>query len=104
MDAADTAKVFAALGHEGRIVVFQLLAAAGPTGLAAGEIARRTGYLQNTMSSLLAVLAHAGLVSARREGRSIIYAAHPDRLAATLGALTIDALDQVSAPATAARA
>jgi DNA-binding transcriptional ArsR family regulator len=50
-----------------------LLLEAGPEGLPAGEVARRTGALQNTSSSNLNVLFASGLVSSRREGRSIIY-------------------------------
>jgi ArsR family transcriptional regulator len=74
MDAAETARVFGALGHEGRLAIYRLLASAGPSGVPAGEVARRTGQVQNTTSANLSVLANAGLVSARREGRSIFYA------------------------------
>ena len=73
MDAREAAKVLAALGHEGRLSIFRLLAQAGPQGLPAGEVARRTSQLQNTASSNLGVLANVGLVAGRREGRSIIY-------------------------------
>lgn len=74
MDAAGAAKVFAALGNEGRLFIFRLLAAAGPEGVRAGEISRQTGQLQNTTSNSLAILTHAGLITPRRDGRSIIYA------------------------------
>ena len=53
---------------------------AGTEGLAAGEIARATGGLANTLSTNLNVLAHAGLVGSRRDGRSIIYAADYERM------------------------
>ena len=43
--------------------------------MAAGDIARAMGARQNTLSSNLRILSSAGLVSARREGRSIIYSA-----------------------------
>jgi len=79
MDARETAKVFGALGHEGRLAIFRLLASAGPKGVPAGEVARRTGQVQNTSSANLSVLANAGLVSARREGRSILYAVTASR-------------------------
>jgi len=84
MDAATTAKVLAALGHEGRLLVFRMLANAGPQGLPAGEIARRAGHLQNTTSTHLSVLSHVGLVSGRREGRSIIYAVKRTRFSEAL--------------------
>lgn len=73
MEARIVAKSLAALGHEGRLFAFRLLVEAGPDGLAAGEIARRTGLLQNTSSSNLSVLANSGLITSRRDGRSIIY-------------------------------
>lgn len=73
MEPGVAAKSLAALGHEGRLLAFRLLVEAGPEGLPAGEIARRTGALQNTSSSSLNILASCGLVASRREGRSIIY-------------------------------
>lgn len=73
MEPGNAARLLAALGHEGRLAAFQLLVAAGPEGLAAGEVARRTGALQNTSSSNLNVLASCGLIESRRAGRSIIY-------------------------------
>ena len=88
MDAREAAKVLAALGHEGRLSIFRLLAQAGPQGLPAGEVARRTSQLQNTASSNLGVLANVGLVAGRREGRSIIYVMTPARLGEVLEFLT----------------
>lgn len=64
-----------ALAHPGRLEVFRLLVRAGADGMAAGEIARATGSLPNTLSTNLGILAAAGLVTSRREGRSIIYSA-----------------------------
>jgi len=65
----------AALAQESRLAVFRLLIQRGPRGLAAGQIAERVGIPGPTLSFHLAQLGHAGLVSSRREGRSIIYAA-----------------------------
>jgi arsenate reductase len=64
-----------ALAHEGRLAVFRLLVDAGPDGMAAGDIARATGALPNTLSGNLATLSGAGLITSRRDGRSVIYAA-----------------------------
>lgn len=88
MDAAETARVLSALGHEGRLSIFRLLVRAGPQGLPAGEVARRTNQLQNTTSSNLGVLSNVGLVSTRREGRSIIYAVTHTRFSEALEFLT----------------
>jgi DNA-binding transcriptional ArsR family regulator len=70
--------------------VFRLLVKVGPEGLAAGEIAKATGSLANTLSANLSILAGAGLVASRREGRSIIYLASFDRMRQVLGFLVDD--------------
>ncbi len=72
---AEAVAALSALAHPGRLEVFRRLVAAGPEGLAAGEIARTTGSLPNTLSSNLAILTAAGLTQSRREGRSIVYSA-----------------------------
>ena len=73
MDISTTVKALAALAQESRLNAFRLLVQAGPDGLAAGEIARQLGIVHNTLSSHLAILSNAGLVSSHRESRSIIY-------------------------------
>ena len=88
MKAAVTS--LAALAHENRLAAFRLLVQAGPSGLAAGELARRLEILPNTLSASLTVLSHAGLVGSRREGRSIIYTANYDRMTSLLGFLMED--------------
>ena len=79
-----------ALAHEGRLRAFRLLVQAGVLGMAAGEIARRLEVLPNSLSANLNILSHAGLVSARRQGRSIIYTARYDRMRALLSYLVED--------------
>ena len=79
-----------ALAHEGRLAIFRLLVKAGPDGMAAGDIARRLATAPNTMSAQLLVLSNAGLVHARRDGRSIIYAVDFDRMSALLQFLARD--------------
>ncbi|TAJ72128.1 MAG: transcriptional regulator [Phenylobacterium sp.] len=75
METPTASAALSALGNERRLQIFRFLVQAGPDGVAAGEIARRLHILQNTLSSSLAVLHHAGLVTSRRDGRSIIYSA-----------------------------
>ena len=65
----------AALAQSTRMDVFRLLVKHEPEGLAAGDIAKALAVPQNTMSSHLAVLSRAGLVSAQRFSRSIVYRA-----------------------------
>lgn len=71
---------FAALAQSTRLDVFRLLVKHEPDGLAAGDIAKALAVPQNTMSSHLAVLSRAGLVSAQRFSRSIVYRAELSRL------------------------
>jgi ArsR family transcriptional regulator, arsenate/arsenite/antimonite-responsive transcriptional repressor len=79
-----------ALAHPSRLEVFRLLVRAGPEGMAAGEIARVLGSLPNTLSANLNILAAAGLVASRREGRSMIYTAGYAQMRALLSFLMED--------------
>jgi ArsR family transcriptional regulator, arsenate/arsenite/antimonite-responsive transcriptional repressor len=90
METTTAIGALSALAHPGRLAVFRLLVRAGPEGMAAGQIARATGSLANTLSTNLNVLAGAGLVSSRRDGRSIIYAAGYDRMRELLAFLMED--------------
>ena len=90
METATAVSALSALAHAGRLEVFRLLVQAGPEGLAAGEIARLTGSLANTLSTNLNILAAAGLAAARRDGRSIIYTAGYDRMGELLAFLVQD--------------
>lgn len=73
MEINTAVRSLAALAQESRLAAFRLLVQAGEPGLPAGEIARALGIPHNTLSTHLATLAQGGLVSSRREGRSIIY-------------------------------
>ena len=66
------------MAHGTRLSVFRLLVQAGPSGLTAGAIADKIGARQNTMSSHLAKLHRAGIVTSERDGRHIIYRADFD--------------------------
>lgn len=82
-----------ALSQEKRLAVFRLLVKTGPDGMAAGEIARRLAMLPNTLSSALAILERAGLIVARRAGRSILYAPNLSGMRALIGFLLEDCCD-----------
>ena len=58
--------------------------------MAAGDVARKLGVPANTLSAQLLVLSNAGLVRARRDGRSIIYAVNFDAMRDLLVFLTED--------------
>lgn len=90
MESKLAVAALSALAHEGRLAVFRMLVQAGGDGVPAGEIARRLGVPANTLSANLNVLSHAGLIDSRRMGRSIIYTAAYQRMAALLGFLLED--------------
>jgi DNA-binding transcriptional ArsR family regulator len=82
MESFDAIPAFAALAQETRLAVFRRLVTAEPTGLPAGDLARFLAIPANTMSAHLAILTRAGLITARRDSRSIIYRADVNRLRA----------------------
>jgi DNA-binding transcriptional ArsR family regulator len=84
MEAEDTILALAALAQPTRLEAFRLLVRHEPKGLAAGDIARALAVPQNTMSSHLAVLSRAGLISAERFSRSIVYRAELSHLRAVM--------------------
>ncbi|OBV37954.1 ArsR/SmtB family transcription factor [Janthinobacterium psychrotolerans] len=78
----------AALAQESRLAIFRLLVQTGPEGLAASKIAERLAIAPSSLSFHLKELSHAQLVTARQEGRFIIYAARMDSMNALVGFLT----------------
>jgi DNA-binding transcriptional ArsR family regulator len=80
MDTESAILTLAALAQSTRLDVFRYLAGREPDGASAGEIARAMAVPHNTMSSHLAILARAGLVSGQRRSRSIVYRASVARL------------------------
>jgi ArsR family transcriptional regulator, arsenate/arsenite/antimonite-responsive transcriptional repressor len=66
-------EALSALAQPTRLEAFRLLVKHEPEGLPAGEIARRLDVPHNTMSTHLAILTRAGLISVERHSRSMIY-------------------------------
>ena len=87
METEDAAFAFAALGQGTRLDLLRVLLDAGPTGVAAGEVATRLGVPSSTLSFHLRALEQAGLIAATRQGRSLIYAVQFARLRALLAFL-----------------
>lgn len=90
MDKVLAIDALSALAHDTRMDIFRLLVRAGCGGLPAGLISEKLGTRQNTTSTNLAILARAGLITARREGRSVIYTADFDGLRGLVGFLMKD--------------
>ena len=75
MEKSDAIAALGALAQETRLDIFRLLVQAGADGLPAGRIGERLGLPSATLSFHLNRLRHAGLVTFRRESRSLIYVA-----------------------------
>src|SRR5271166_4257526 len=88
MKKSDAVVALAALAQDNRLDVFRLLVQTGPEGMPAGKIANTLKLAPNTLTFHFDRLRAAGLVTVRRDGRSMIYAAQYDTMNALLGYLT----------------
>ena len=78
----------AALAQDNRLDVFRLLVEAGRDGMPAGAVADALKLAPNNLTFHFDRLREAGLVTVRRDGRSMIYVARYDTMNALLGYLT----------------
>ena len=88
MEHQSAVEALSALAHESRLAVFRLLIPEGPDGLAAGVIGKRLGIPANSLSFHLTRLRYAGLVTVRRNGQQMIYAAAYDGMQRLMAFLT----------------
>jgi ArsR family transcriptional regulator, arsenate/arsenite/antimonite-responsive transcriptional repressor len=88
MKKTEVVEALAALAQEHRLDVFRLLVQAGREGMAAGQVAEMLKLAPNTLTFHFDRLRHAGLVTVRREGRSMIYAARYEAMNGLLAFLT----------------
>src|SRR5437660_11409453 len=88
MKKADVLAALAAFAQENRLDTYRLLVQAGPEGMPAGEVAAALRLPPNTLSFHFDRLRAAKLVTVRREGRSMIYAARFDTMNELLSYLT----------------
>jgi ArsR family transcriptional regulator, arsenate/arsenite/antimonite-responsive transcriptional repressor len=88
MEKTDAVSALAALAQDSRLDVYRLLVEAGPDGMPAGEVAAALKLAPNTLTFHFDRLRVAGLVTVRRAGRSMIYAARYDTMNALLAYLT----------------
>jgi DNA-binding transcriptional ArsR family regulator len=97
---------FAALAQETRLRIIRRLVRAGPDGIPAGAIADGLGVSPSNVSFHLKELDRAGIISARREARSIIYNVNYDSLRGLIRFLMEDCCAgraEISAPSSAMR-
>ncbi len=76
MKKSSVVAALGALAQDTRLDIFRLLVQKGPEGLPAGEIGERLRQPSPTLSFHLNQLRFSGLVTSRRESRSIIYSAN----------------------------
>ncbi|WP_461537223.1 ArsR/SmtB family transcription factor [Spongorhabdus nitratireducens] len=76
----DIAKALKELGHPTRLAVFKRLVKSGHQGLAVGVVQKELGIPGSTLSHHLSSLASAGLITQRREGRTLYCVAEYRRL------------------------
>ena len=88
MEKIDAVAALAALAQDNRLDVFRLLVQAGPQGMSAGAVAASLELAPNTLTFHFDRLRTAGLVTVRREGRSMIYAAKYETMNALLAFMT----------------
>ena len=88
MESKTAIRALGALAHASRLAIYRLLVQAGPAGMAVGAIGEKLDLAPATLSFHLAGLRHAGLVSARREGRTLYQAADFSAMDALVGYLS----------------
>ncbi|TKB10167.1 MAG: helix-turn-helix transcriptional regulator [Mesorhizobium sp.] len=90
MDERGALIAFGALSQETRLRLLRSLVIAGPDGIAAGSLAEQLEVSPSNVSFHVKQLERAGLVSARREARSIVYSAEYDALSGLIRFLMED--------------
>lgn len=105
MDEHRALIVFGALSQETRLRAMRLLLVAGPDGIAAGALAEQVEVSPSNVSFHLKELERAGLVTQRRDARSVVYSAEYDALSGLIRFLMEDCCSgrpEICAPALAA--
>jgi DNA-binding transcriptional ArsR family regulator len=88
MKKHDAVAILAALAQDNRLDVFRLLVEAGHEGMPAGHIAASLRLPPSALTFHLDRLREAGLVTVRRDGRSMIYSARFEAMNALVSYLT----------------
>lgn len=88
MKTQQVIEALAALAHEHRLAIYRLLVEQGPEGMPAGAIAERVGLVPSSLSFHVQQLTRAGLLTKRREGRQLFYAADFGAMRGLVGYLT----------------
>ena len=80
IDINHIAKSLKELGHPTRLAIFKRVIKAGHQGIAVGDIQQQLNIPGSTLSHHISSLASAGLLTQRREGRTLFCVAQYDAL------------------------
>ena len=87
MEIYESLEICASLSQETRLKIFKLLIEYGRDGLIPTKIAEELDILNNTLSFHLSHMTKAGLVSSKKNGRSLTYFANTDLIENLIGFL-----------------
>ncbi len=87
MEVFESLEIFASLSQETRLKVFKLLIEYGKDGLIPRKIAEELKIPDNTLSFHLSHMSKAGLVTSKKNGRSLTYFANTDLIQHLIGFL-----------------
>ena len=98
VDTSATVQALAALAHETRLALYRMLVERGPDGLPAGVIAERLNVPPSSLTFHVQRLHRAGLITQRRVGRQLIYAADYAAMNGLIATLTENCCGRGSVP------
>lgn len=87
MNIDEVAKALKELGHPTRLTIYKCVVKAGFKGIAVGGLQQRLDIPGSTLSHHISNLASAGLISQRREGRTLYCVAEYQKLESVIGFL-----------------
>ena len=87
MELEAVAKALKELGHPTRLCIYKEVVKAGYEGIAVGGVLDKLGIPASTLSHHISSLASAGLISQRREGRTLYCVAEYECLDTVIGFL-----------------
>jgi DNA-binding transcriptional ArsR family regulator len=87
MEIETIAKALKELGHPTRLTIYNKVVRAGYQGIAVGGLQESLAIPGSTLSHHISSLASAGLISQRREGRTLFCVAEFEQLESVIGFL-----------------
>lgn len=90
MEMFEATEAFSSLSQETRLRVLKLLIEYGRDGTIPGKIAEELKIPANTLSFHLSHMSGAGLVTSKKQGRSVTYFANTDLIEDLIGYLQIN--------------